>query len=349
MINEIVSVQDERWNKLINSFQYKDIYYTSEFFRVATIIDAGEPVLFYFENECGKAAYPFLKRKIAVSNGEEKWHDIVTPYGYGGPLFECSGDEVYLFSEFESVFNQYCKDQYIISEFIRFHPLLKGQNMIRKTLAIEHIRHTVYLHLQNHSGEFLNKIPSKTRNMIKKAMKNNITIKELDSKSSLKEFYEIYNETMARNDAAEYYYFSQQYFEQLISWLGSNLKMFGAYFEEKLISATLIMCYGDFIHYHLSGAKQEYLHTGVNNLLLYEIAKWGSENGYKYFHLGGGYKGDEDSLFKFKKSFTKEGVSTFCIGKAIHNEEIYWKLVKMNRSKTDSTFFPLYRSGSQDK
>lgn len=341
---KIINLQDSRWNEIINSFSNKDIYFTTEFFRASTLIDEGEPILFYFENEAGKVAYTFLKRKIMTNISNQVMFDIVTPYGYGGPLYEIVDDFSYFSISFDKAFQQYCENENIISEFIRFHPVVKGQELLRNTLKPEHIRHTICLDLETDKEEFIGIIPSKTRNMIRKAMKHDIVISELNYKDDLEEFLAIYNETMSRNAATTYYYFSKEYFEQLFHLLGDSLKMFGAFFEGKLISITLIMCYGDFIHYHLSGARQEYMYTGVNNLLLFEIAKWGHENGYKYFHLGGGYKGDGDSLFKFKKSFTKDGVYPFFIGKVIHNSTVYHQLVDEKGIMIDTGFFPLYRS-----
>ena len=84
----------------------------------------------------------------------------------------------------------------------------------------------------------------------------------------------------------------------------------------------------------------------ANNLLLYEVAKWGNENGYEIFHLGGGYESDSDSLYKFKKSFSKLEDNDFYIGKKIHNVRIYNYLTEIvNEAKLNkSTFFPEYRN-----
>lgn len=341
---EIIDVKSSRWNEIIDGFQYKDVYFSSEFFEVSTSLDDGEPVLFYFESEHGKAAYPFLKRKIQTNSYQEELYDIVTPYGYGGPLYTIYDSSIEFSRCFDLAFSEYCSVENIVSEFIRFHPIIAGQKINRQFLEVVPIRHTIGMDLEHNGIDFMENIPSKTRNMIRKAMKHDIIIMELNGIGYLDEFIEIYTGTMSRNDATAYYYFSKEYFENLFSRLGNSIKMFGAFFEEKLISVTLIMCYGDFIHYHLSGAKKEYLYTGVNNLLLYEVAKWGSENNYKYFHLGGGYRGDDDSLFKFKKSFTKDGIYPFCVGKGIHNEVVYKELVNEKGIAVDTGFFPLYRS-----
>ncbi|GAH37862.1 unnamed protein product, partial [marine sediment metagenome] len=56
-----------------------------------------------------------------------------------------------------------------------------------------------------------------------------------------------------------------------------------------------------------------------------------------------------DSLFKFKKGFNKNGLLDFYVGRKINNEDIYEKLVKEWKIKNGlgenfrSDFFPLYR------
>ena len=66
-----------------------------------------------------------LKDKIEPN----KYFDISSAYGYGGPLFEfsdqCNNIGI-LEKEFFSVFSDYCKTNNIITQFDRFHPLLKN-------------------------------------------------------------------------------------------------------------------------------------------------------------------------------------------------------------------------------
>lgn len=338
---DIIDVDNQKWNYIINQFQNKDIYYTSEFFKVSTLLDEGIPILFFFKTEDGMVAFPFIKRKIHNEKGLNLW-DVTTPYGYGGPIFEVTGSETILFQNFDKNFSKYCIENNIITEFIRFHPIIKGDSITRDNLVINKIRHTICLNLKE-SDDLMDSIPAKTRNKIRKAMKNNISVKELDFENYFDDFYSIYVETMKRNDANDYYYFSESYFRTLFNVLGESIKIWGAFKDNILISVTLIMSYGDFIHYHLSGGKKEYLQTGVTYLLLFEIANWAKINGFRYFHLGGGYEGDFDGLFQFKRSFSKNNPLSFSIGKKIHNKSIYDELVISRKIDYDNGFFPLYR------
>jgi lipid II:glycine glycyltransferase (peptidoglycan interpeptide bridge formation enzyme) len=95
----------------------------------------------------------------------------------------------------------------------------------------------------------------------------------------------------------------------------------------------------DIIHYHLLGNDYEFITLGANSLIICEIAQWAKDKGIKEFHLGGASK---ESLFKFKKSFTKNGVLDFYVGTKIRNESIYNTLIKLC-GVNDKGYFPGYR------
>ena len=164
---------------------------------------------------------------------------------------------------------------------------------------------------------------SKCRNVVRKAQKNGVCIVLEDDLKTLEDFKSIYNGTMDRNEASEYYYFNDNFFDDTVEHCNENLFIANAYYENKIIASSLILRFDKYLHYHFSGALTEYRKLQGNNLLLYEVAVWGNENGYEKFHLGGGYESEKDSLYKFKKSFSKLEDSDFYIGKKIHNLEQY--------------------------
>ena len=183
--------------------------------------------------------------------------------------------------------------------------------------------------------------------MIRKAEKNNVKIVINDNTDTVNDFIHIYNLTMNKNDASDYYYFNDDFFPTTLRELGKKVMMVNAYHEEEIIASSLIMKHNKYIHYHFSGANPEYRKLQANNLLLYEVAKWGNKNGYEQFHLGGGYESNHDSLYKFKKSFSKLEDLNFHIGKKIHNTGDYnylkdlWNELK-GYNETNN-FFPEYR------
>jgi serine/alanine adding enzyme len=342
LLTVIDGTDNIRWNSLLDEFSNTDIYFSHEYFMSALLLDEGEAMLFVFENADGKIAYPIIKRTIE-NEGDLELYDITTPYGYGGPLISCSGSEGALLSEFRKEFGAYCQRHHIVSEFSRFHPLLGNQQGFENEMQISHVSDTVAIGLQQ-DGDLLSRIPGKNRNMIRKAMKNNIEIKTISTVDYLEEFILMYYDTMRRNNATRYYFFTEDYFRKTIRLFGPDLHFFGAFLDGKMIAATLVLSHGKFIHYHLSGSLMQYRNLGANNLLLFKIAEWGQEQGAEAFHLGGGSSGQDDSLYRFKKTFSQDAPLKFHIGKKIHNSALYQMLCYEKKKDESSAYFPLYRA-----
>lgn len=152
---------------------------------------------------------------------------------------------------------------------------------------------------------------------------------------------------MDKDDAADYYYFQKDFYNSILSDLKYNSTMFYAVYRGKTIAMSIILFSNQQMHYHLSASDKEYQHLAPTNLLLYEAACWGCENGYRSFHLGGGIGSQEDSLFRFKKAFNKCPQTYFSIGRKIFDQEKYDKLVTLRKNQINSidetTYFPAYR------
>lgn len=355
MLKEKIIKDKETWNEIIEGFTSKDVYFIYNYFASFQKNGDGEPILYYFECEHGKAAYPFMLRDIAKSENfrgkleENRYLDISSAYGYGGPLYESYEEEESmrdLKEAFFKNFSDYCNKENIISQFDRFHPLIKNHIFFEGYSEVLPIRKTVYMDLNNKEKMWIN-LDSKCRNKIRKAKRNEVSVVLEDDLKTIEDFKNIYNFTMDRNDASEYYYFNENFFNDTVSSLGKNVFIANAYYKDRIIASSLIMRHNKYLHYHFSGALREYRKLQANNLLLYEIAKWGNENGYEKFHLGGGYESESDSLYKFKKSFSRLEDNDFYIGKRIHNVEMYDSLTDIvnKRKRNDSLFFPAYREG----
>jgi FemAB family. len=343
---EKVVTEEKKWTELISKFKYKDIYFTYNYFKTFSNNGDGEPTLYYFECEDGCVAYPFMLREINTHTNDFDKHlyDISSVYGYGGPLYKVNSNLESLLSKFQSHFDNYCLRRNIISQFDRFHPLLENQNFFMDYEDIIYNRKTITMDLSETKIVWEN-IHPKCKNMIRKAFKNNVVCIINDRKETINDFIEIYHQSMKNKNANDYYFFDKKFFEESQKLLNSELMICNAYVDDIVICSILILVSDRYLHYYLSGTKHEYRNYQPNSALLYEIAKWGSENGKEVFHLGGGVSSEEDSLYKFKKSFNRQnnGERNFYIGKKIHNPHIYNQLCLLNGKKIESEFFPAYR------
>jgi lipid II:glycine glycyltransferase (peptidoglycan interpeptide bridge formation enzyme) len=123
--------------------------------------------------------------------------------------------------------------------------------------------------------------------------------------------------------------------------------IFYAEFEGRIISASIILFSNGHQHYHLSASDREYQSLAATNLLLYEAACWGCENGHKTFHLGGGLGCRTDNLYNFKKAFNRSSDTTFGIGRKIFDQLKFDELLSIRAVDEsfdlNTCFFPAYR------
>ena len=341
----------EKWDQIVKSFNNYDVYYLSDYVKAFKIHGDGNPTLFYYEDENIKALNVVMKRDISADSRftgkipSKTYYDITTPYGYGGFLVEGKVTEDSL-KNLDNKYSYICKKEGVVSEFVRFHPVLNNGEDLKCIYDVTTLGNTITVDLYSRN-HIWNNFTSKNRNMIRKAMKSGVDIYWGREPNSFDEFIGLYNATMDKDNALDYYYFNRDFYNSILNDLKYNSLMFYAMYEEKIIAMSMILYSNEQVHYHLSASDREYQHLAPSNLLLYEVACWACENGYKSFHLGGGLGSKEDSLYKFKKVFNKDSTTTFSIGRKIFNEEIYNELVQIRNYDEDfnmeTLFFPTYR------
>lgn len=335
--------QSEQWDAVVRSFKDYDTYWLSGYVKAFHIHGDGTPLLFFYEGVDARGINVAMKRDVANDEKftgkieERKYYDFATPYGYGGWLIE--GDRT------EDLFNSYnawLQKNGIICEFVRFHPMVKNHEKCMDYYEVIQLGEVVHMDLS--SSELIwENIISKNRNMIRKALKNNIRIFNGRFPEIYEKFRTIYNGTMDKDDAEAYYYFKSDFYVSILNDLPHNAQVFWAEKDEQVIAASIMLAANKKMNYHLSGSIREFSSFAPTNLLLYEAALWGNANGYKSLYLGGGVGSGEDSLFKFKRAFYKGELNHFYIGKRIIDQDSYTELVNKRDNISNQNYFPKYR------
>ena len=331
------------WDYIVMSFADHDIYYLSGYTKAFHIHGDGDPYMLYYEDNGLRAIYVYMRRPTYI----EGVFDSVTPYGYGGVLFEGNVSETNC-QAFWNVYMEEMAKEHIVDNFVRYHPVLKNAGPMKPISNVIDLGKTIAMDLTSPEVIWEN-IHSKNRNMIRKAEKNGVVIAHGQGMDLFDKFIEIYNATMVKDNAEEYYYFKRPFYESIHKDLRDNYELFYAKLEDKVIAMSIMIYANGRLNYHLSGSDIEYRHLAPSNLLLYKAALWGCEKGMKTFHLGGGVGSGEDNLYKFKAAFNKMSDYQFSIGKQIFDQEKYDELVKIRRESDasfdeTSHFFPIYRA-----
>ena len=324
----------------------RDIYFEPNYGRLYEKIEKGKATVFKYEDEDGLISNQFLLRKIPIEIDKNKYFDIVTPYGYGGPIIEIckEGRKKELVKKYYKNFQRYCNDTNIVSEFVRFHPITNNAKDFKEMYNAQCIRKTLGTNLKDFEDPVKSEFSKSCRKNIRQAINKEISYKITKGPDDLNTFRKIYYSTMDRNHATDYYYFPEQYFDEILKSFKENIILVEAIFEGKTIASGLYFIYNKIIHIHLSGTLSEYLYLSPAYILRYAVTLWGKQNGYELIHHGGGRSNsEEDSLYKFKKQFAKNTEFDFYIGKKIWNEEVYEKLCNFAYVKKGEDFFPAYR------
>lgn len=337
--------QAETWDKVVRSFALHDVYYLSGYVKAFQLHGDGHPLLFCYEGDGVRGINVVMVRDLADDPfwggklARDTWFDFITPYGYGGWLIEGAGEKAPLFAQYEA----WCREHRVISEFVRWHPVLNNAESARPFYDVVMLGNTISMDLSSPEVIWAN-LTSKNRNMVRKAQKSGVEIFRGQFPEIYKTFREIYNLTMDADHAKPYYYFDEAFYDSIRRDLPEESQIFWAELDGKIIAASIMLSANGYMNYHLSGSLREYQNLAPSNLLLYRAALWGCHNGCRSLHLGGGVGSKQDSLYKFKSAFHRSETKQFAIGKKIYLDDAYEKLTLEKNPDAEENFFPKYRA-----
>ncbi len=337
MSYKVISIQQEReWVYYVKNAMVYDFYHTWHYH---TLEKRGEPLLFVYEDEDVYIAFPLVKRKIENSN----YFDLTATYGYVGPISNKDYNDLSsrFLDNFKSSFTNFMSVNGFVSVFSRLNPFIRQHQILGKIAESVDNGKTIYMDLTVPVEEQRACYDKRLGRQIRQLRKANYIVKETNSLNDIKTFTCMYNENMQRLHADPSYFHGEDYFIAILKNSESGSKLITIFEGDLMICGAIILYSCNVIRNHLSATKASHISQSPSKLLTDEISILGRKLGLKYFHLGGGLGGKEDSLFKFKCSFSpltlKDNIWCF-----IANKNAYNQLTK--GSNKNSTYFPLYRS-----
>ncbi len=325
------TISDSQWGDAFKCLpaNLQDIYFSPSYYKVYEQVYGSQAQCIVFENENDIALYPFLispLRGLSYIDIDHEYFDIQGAYGYNG-VVSTSNDADFT-SGISRAIIEYCQEKGIIAEFTRFNPVYDNHKLA-PYLDVVNVNHNVLVDLIERDI-WQNSYEHSTRKNIKKAERlglsttviagSDVTSEQLDS------FIDIYEKTMARNSADDFYNFPRNYFESMLRFNGENTIIIFTIKDEIPIACELVLYGGSVGYSFLGGTLAEYYDCRPNDILKHAIIEHLKAVGCTFFCLGGGTT-DGDGIFRYKRSFSKNGVVDFFIGKKIHNELIYNQIV----------------------
>lgn len=335
------TAQSAAWEKVLASFplELQDIHFTPAYHQMYEKNGDGEARLFVYTEGGERYFTSFLIRPIDPRWAGDGYFDIETPYGYGGPVSSCE-DRAFLVNAGKA-FAGYCKEQHIISEFVRFHPLLRNYRFVPpgEGMKVIHLRDYLTVNLEKPRQEVEEDYLPKNRTVLRKAEKEGVHVIEDPTCSQFDVFLDIYIAKMHELGAARTYFFSDPYFRELKKLVRQSGVLLLAVGPKGIVGGAVFFASGQWAHYFLASVTNEGRQSGAGNLLLHEGINWARDQGAKVMHIGGGVTADpKDPLLMFKRCFTGDTVP-FHIGKRVHDQNTYDSICQ----QWDETFAP--RSG----
>lgn len=302
----------------------EDVYFRRDYAEISAVLEQGEAVV--LEEE--EAVFPIVVRKTPSGV-----RDATNPYGYGGAV----APDAAAGRRFYDRYQEWCVENGLVTSFVRFHPLLENHRYAEPLFRLEPVAGSVSWGLD---GDLFAGMHAHHRRAVRKAERAGIEVAAAEAPEGLDVFAALYEETMRRQGASDFYLFPAEYWRGLAGrdWL----LLLEARADGETVAAILCLATAPWLHYHLGASTDAARSTGASHLLMLTAARWGQERGYEQFHLGAGVGGGGGALLEWKRRFSPSALREQWIGKAVHDEERY---VALTGGPIDyDGFFPRYRA-----
>ena len=337
---------DTRWKELLANTHH-DVYHLSGFAGIEARLLRGEAMAWYYETNQNAFLIPLVSRKI---EGDHTYRDLVSPYGYPGILSRGPAD-LATAANILSLFNKEAAAHGFVSSFLRLNPLINSWQL-PQTESWRQWFHggTVSVDLSLTMEQLRQSFSENHRRHLRKARALGYTSSINDWKH-LPSFIEAYRQTMKRRNAHPYYFFPDEYFNQLQHLLGDKLMLVSVLDSDgNWASGGMFTVFGEVMQYHLGATPDAHMPVSPSKLMIEAAIEAGKAmaavnmNSVKMLHLGGGLGGSTtDGLFRFKKGFGLN-YHPYTSLRFIHLPAVYENLRKaLGKGYNRNTYFPEYR------
>ncbi|HEY9072021.1 MAG TPA: GNAT family N-acetyltransferase [Candidatus Ozemobacteraceae bacterium] len=329
------------WDTALREFPpgMRDIYFTHRWHALFALGTRATPKVFLAGHGNGRLLYPFLLHPLPPGPSGRPSFACESAYGYGGPI--ATGFDSSAAQAADRLFCAWARDNGVVAEFIRFHPLLANHDLFTCGLETEMNRETVIVPLDAPFDELVTRFSAAKRRNLRKATKAGLTVAP---GTDLPGFWQLYEATMTRRAAPPFYHFSPEHRASLEAIIRDTGFLLEARVGGRLVAAALFLSSAGTLHYHLGGSDASALATAPNDSLMAEAIKIGRNLGLCQLHLGGGATtAADDSLLRFKSGFSSRRAA-FRVGKRVHDPERHEQLRQLQRERSghDSPLFLSY-------
>jgi len=293
--------------------------------------------------------FPLVLRPLVVepwaATGETRW-DAVSPYGYGGPFAWGGGPT----GAFWDAAEHWLRAAGVVTAFVRLS--LFPEELLPFRGDVVDNTPAVVRRLDLDGESIWHDYAHKVRKNVNAARRAGLSF-EIDTEGRrLDDFLAIYESTLDRRNAGDWYYFSREFFETVLREMPSSCLFAHVLDAGRVVSTELVLRSATRLYSFLGGTLADAFEKRPNDLLKHEVGEWGRGAGHRAYVLGGGYVRD-DGIFRYKLSFAPSGAVPFRVGCWVLDPDGNSALIEARRAfelaggkdwSLRPGFFPAYRA-----
>jgi lipid II:glycine glycyltransferase (peptidoglycan interpeptide bridge formation enzyme) len=297
------SLEEMQWRDFIAQHPESNIFHTPEMFQVFEEAEGFQPKFWAVVDEKDTPLTLLLPVHITLIGGALQYM-TTRAVAYGSVLYTPGSkgknalaylldayqkevDKRVLFTELRNV-----------SDLEVVQPILDAHNFQYE----EHMNYLI--DLKRSPEEIMQSFGSRTRKRIRRALrKNQVRVTEISKREEILTCYELLlaSYTNAQVPLADISLFEAAY-DQLHS--KGMIKFYLAWVAEQCVAGSVELIYKDVIYGWYSGVDRDFSAYIPNEMLMWQILKWGAENGYRLYDFGGAGRPDEEyGVRDFKAKF----------------------------------------------
>jgi len=279
------SMKSDDWDEFVRSAGDCTVYHLRQW---GTLLEEvhGHKLVYLGKD---KGIFPLAQVRSAIFGNRL----ISLPFAdYGGPYAQDEETTEELISECQE------RAQQLGVDFIevrcpdaRYSEVLEKSGFVKRDDYL-----TFVLRLDAKIEELWKSIGEKKRKKVRKAERSGIHTVEVTDKADLKGFYVLYQKTMKRLGSPPQPY---RFFERMWDLLyPRNMTIFLVRYEGDYIAGKLVFLHNGTIYQAYNPSLREYYQLAPNDLVQWDLIKWGNKHGFRQLHFGRTRKGEGPELFK---------------------------------------------------
>lgn len=302
------SLPEEAWRRNVEEHPASNVFHTPEMFHVFHRTKDHQPELWAFIKD-GHISALFLPVQVTLMDGLLR-RFTTRSVAYGSVLCASGSEGQEALARLLQTYTNKSDGASLFTELRNLSNMEAVQPVLRRRGFVYQDHLNYLIDLKRLPEEILNSIGRRTRKHIRRGLRReNVVVEQVTEREHIATCYNLIQESYR---AAHVPLADRSLFEAAFNILHPiNMVRFTLAFVDRVPVATSIeLLYKETVYGWYSGVDRSYSSYVPSEMIMWEILKWGAENGYRVYDFGGaGIPDEKYSVRDFKAKFGGELVS----------------------------------------